>query len=94
VLDCDGQASGASVHNFSKVTVSGQSVGETWARARRSREIWADIALKAGMENAHVGLVVLARRPEAGEGAGTFARTEMCWDAARAGRFLNLRPKR
>jgi D-hydroxyproline dehydrogenase subunit beta len=99
VLDRDAQANGASVRNFGFVTVTGQSAGETWARARRSRDIWADIAPKAGIEVAHSGLVVLARRPEAAAVLEAFARTEMgadCGlmgaDAAR-GAFPELAPE-
>jgi FAD dependent oxidoreductase TIGR03364 len=65
VVDRDAQANGASVRNFGFVTVTGQQAGECWRRARRSREIWAEIAPRAGIAVSHQGLAVAARRPEA-----------------------------
>jgi D-hydroxyproline dehydrogenase subunit beta len=65
VLDRDTRAAGASVRNFGFVTVTGQQEGITWRRARRSREIWAEIAGPAGIAIHHRGLLVCARRPEA-----------------------------
>ena len=44
VIDRDTQANGASVRNFGFVTVSGQARGLMWERARRTREIWAEVA--------------------------------------------------
>jgi FAD dependent oxidoreductase TIGR03364 len=100
VLDRDAQANGASVRNFGFITVTGQSAGQTWARARRSRDIWADIAPKAGIDIMHAGMVVLARRPEAAAVLAAFTRTEMgadcdlmSADAARAA-YPQLGPER
>jgi FAD dependent oxidoreductase TIGR03364 len=65
VVDRDAQANGASVRNFGFVTVTGQQAGDCWRRARRSREVWAEVAPRAGIAIAHHGLAVAARRPEA-----------------------------
>jgi FAD dependent oxidoreductase TIGR03364 len=77
VIDRDAQANGASIRNFGFVTVTGQQRGECWARAMRSREIWADVAPRAGIEVVHRGLVVAARRPEAAAVLDAFAATDM-----------------
>jgi FAD dependent oxidoreductase TIGR03364 len=65
VLDRDTRAVGASIRNFGFVTVTGQRRGDTWRRARRSRDVWAEIAPQAGIAVYHSGLVMAARRPEA-----------------------------
>ncbi|MBP0463507.1 TIGR03364 family FAD-dependent oxidoreductase [Roseomonas sp. PWR1] len=65
VLDRDAQANGASIRNFGFVTVTGQGARETWRRARRARDVWADVAPLAGIEVHHRGLLMCARRPEA-----------------------------
>lgn len=75
VIDRDHCANGASVRNFGFVTVTGQQAGSCWTHARRSREIWAEIAPKAGIPVLHQSLVVTAHRLEAVLEA--FADTEM-----------------
>jgi FAD dependent oxidoreductase TIGR03364 len=65
VIERDAEAAGASVRNFGFVTVTGQADGATWQRARRSRDVWAELAPKAGIPVVHRGLTVLARRREA-----------------------------
>lgn len=65
VLDRDAQANGASVRNFGFVTVTGQEAGPAWRRARRSRDVWAEVAGPAGIAIAQRGLMMIARRPEA-----------------------------
>ena len=77
VLDRDAQANGASVRNFGFVTVTGQAQGEVWRRARRSREIWAEIAGPAGIAIEQNGLLMIAQRPEAEAVLAAFLRTEM-----------------
>jgi FAD dependent oxidoreductase TIGR03364 len=64
VIDRDAQANGASVRNFGFVTVSGQARASMWNRARRTREIWCQLASSAGIPIVHRGLWVTARRPE------------------------------
>ncbi len=65
VLERSAAAVGASIRNFGFVTVTGQQAGATWRRARRSRDVWASIAIEAGIAVAHRGLVLAVRRPEA-----------------------------
>lgn len=77
VIDRDTQAIGASVRNFGFITVTGQQAGACWQRAMRSRDIWAEVAPKAGIAIAHEGLCVVARRPEAKRVLEAFAATEM-----------------
>lgn len=77
VIDRDAQANGASVRNFGFVTVTGQERGPMWDRARRSRDVWAEVAPQAGIPIVHRGLVMTARRPEAVEVLEAFLQTEM-----------------
>src|ERR1700761_92295 len=65
VVDRNAQANGASVRNFGFVTVTGQARGEMWRRARRTREVWAEVAAEANLPILHRGLLMAVRRPEA-----------------------------
>ena len=49
VIDRDPRANGASIRNFGFVTVTGQERGDSWALARRTRDIWAEVAPEAGI---------------------------------------------
>ena len=77
VIERDGRANGASIRNFGFVTVTGQPRGETWARARRSRDVWADVAAQSGIPIEQTGLLVLMRRAESVRVAEAFLKTEM-----------------
>jgi FAD dependent oxidoreductase TIGR03364 len=77
VIDRDAQANGASVRNFGFITVTGQAAGAMWRRARRTREIWAEVASDIGAPILHRGLVLTARRPESVVVLEAFLRTEM-----------------
>jgi FAD dependent oxidoreductase TIGR03364 len=77
VVDRDAQANGASVRNFGFVTVTGQERGAVWRRARRSAEVWAEVAGPAGIEVLQRGLTMVARRPEARAVLEAFLETEM-----------------
>lgn len=77
VLDRDAQANGASIRNFGFVTVTGQGARDTWRRARRARDVWAEIAPLAGIEVHHRGLLMCARRPEAVAVIEDFAASSM-----------------
>jgi FAD dependent oxidoreductase TIGR03364 len=77
VVERDAACVGASIRNFGFVTVSGQRRGAHWRRARRSRDVWAEVAPKAGIEIVHRGTTILARRPEAVAVAEAFLKTEM-----------------
>ena len=77
VIDRDPRANGASVRNFGFVTVTGQERGESWTLARRTREVWNELAPKAGIEVEHRGLILTVRRAEAAAVAEAFLATEM-----------------
>jgi FAD dependent oxidoreductase TIGR03364 len=77
VIDRDAQANGASVRNFGFITVTGQERETMWARARRSREVWQEVAERAGIPVVHTGLWMIARRPESVRVLEAFMATEM-----------------
>lgn len=77
VLERDAACIGASIRNFGFVTVSGQRAGSSWARARRSRERWAELAPQAGIDILQRGAWICARRPEAVALLQAFMATEM-----------------
>jgi FAD dependent oxidoreductase TIGR03364 len=77
VIDRDAQANGASIRNFGFVTVTGQQEGQCWTRARRSRDVWAEVAPAAGIPVLQRGLTVLAERAEAVSVIEAFLGTEM-----------------
>lgn len=77
VVDRDAQANGASIRNFGFVTVSGQEEGAMWARARRSREIWLEVAQAAGIRVHQRGMLMVAQRQEAAAMLETFAAGPM-----------------
>jgi len=77
VIDRDRQANGASIRNFGFVTVTGQQAGECWRRARRSRDVWAEVAKVAGIPVLQRGLLAIARRPEARAVLEEFLATDM-----------------
>lgn len=65
IVERDARCIGASIRNFGFITVTGQEAGDCWRRARRARDIWAEIAPQAGIPVHHRGLLFAARRPEA-----------------------------
>jgi FAD dependent oxidoreductase TIGR03364 len=77
VVERDQRCIGASIRNFGFVTVTGQAAGDTWRRARRSRDRWAEIAPQAGIEIEHRGLWLLAHRPAARRVLEAFMATGM-----------------
>ncbi|MFZ2871123.1 TIGR03364 family FAD-dependent oxidoreductase [Zavarzinia sp.] len=77
VIDRDAQANSASIRNFGFVTVTGQQQGTVWGRAMRSRNIWAEVAPRAGIEVIHRGTAVIAHRPEAAAVVEAFVASEM-----------------
>jgi D-hydroxyproline dehydrogenase subunit beta len=77
VIDRDAQANGASVRNFGFITVTGQDRHTMWARARRTRQLWAEVAPAAGIPILQQGLWMLARRPESVAVLQAFLQTEM-----------------
>jgi FAD dependent oxidoreductase TIGR03364 len=77
VIDRDAQANGASVRNFGLVVVAGQQRGTAWNRARRSCEIWRQVAEQAAIPILQRGLWLTTRRPEALGILEAFLKTEM-----------------
>lgn len=77
VVDREAEAIGASVRNFGFVTVTGQQDGDCWRRALRSRDVWAEVAPKAGIAIEHQGTLVPAQRPEAMAVLEAFRATAM-----------------
>jgi len=77
VVERDAQANGASIRNFGFVTVSGQAAGNCWEMARRSRDVWAEVAQAADIPVLHRGLLVTARRPQSEAVIDAFLKTDM-----------------
>lgn len=92
VVDRDAQANGASVRNFGFVTVTGQERGEVWRRARRSAQVWNEVAGPAGIEVLQRGLTMVARRPEARDVLQAFLETEMAEGCAWRDDLVGLLP--
>lgn len=77
VIEKNIRANGASVRNFGFITVTGQERGESWTLARRTRDVWADIALQSKVRVEQTGLYLLARSAEAQAVIEAFLATEM-----------------
>ena len=77
VIDRNAQADGASIRNFGFVTVTGQQRGLVWERARRSCDLWLEIAAPAGIDVLQRGLFMPVRRGEAVGVLEEFMVTEM-----------------
>src|SRR5215472_4766966 len=77
VVERDVRANGASIRNFGFITVTGQQRGESWRLARRTRDIWAEIAPKAEIEIVQQGLLLPVRREESLSVIESFLGTEM-----------------
>ena len=77
VIDRDAQANGASIRNFGFVTVTGQQAGRCWRLAKRSLDVWVEIADAAKIPIVQRGLLMIARRPEARAVVEAFLETEM-----------------
>jgi len=87
VADRSVRAVGASIRNFGFVTVTGQARGLSWSLARQSREVWAEVAPKAGIAVEQQGLTLTIRWRESEALLDAFLKTEMgegCerWSAA------------
>jgi FAD dependent oxidoreductase TIGR03364 len=77
VIERNGRATGASIRNFGFITITGQEAGDTWRRARRSRDVWVDAASAAGIAIEQEGLLLTMRRPESLRLAEAFLATKM-----------------
>jgi len=77
LIERERRANGASIRNFGFITVTGQERGASWALARRTRDVWAEIAPEAHIPIEHRGLYLSARSPEAIAVIEAFLATEM-----------------
>jgi FAD dependent oxidoreductase TIGR03364 len=77
VIEKDARANGASIRNFGFITVTGQERGDSWSLARRTRDVWADVAPKADIPVEQEGLYLTARSAEALAVIEAFLDTEM-----------------
>jgi FAD dependent oxidoreductase TIGR03364 len=77
VIERDVRANGASIRNFGFITVTGQARGESWRLARRTRDVWAEVAVQAGLQIEQNGLYLTARSAEAVAVVEAFLATEM-----------------
>lgn len=81
VIDREREVTGASIRNFGLINVTGQGAGETWERAVRTREIWAEVAPEAGIPVLQTGMLVAGRLPEAANVLEALSKTregELC----------------
>jgi D-hydroxyproline dehydrogenase subunit beta len=77
VLDRETRPTGASIRNFGFITVTGQSEGTVWRRARRSRDVWAELAPHAGIPIVHRNSCVIVHSQEALDVLSEFVCSEM-----------------
>jgi|HubBroStandDraft_1064217.scaffolds.fasta_scaffold33638_2 FAD dependent oxidoreductase TIGR03364 len=77
VIERDARANGASIRNFGFITVTGQGRGRTWRLARRTRDVWAEVAPAAGIQIQQRGHYLTARSPEAVAVIEALLATEM-----------------
>lgn len=77
VIEKDIRANGASIRNFGFITVTGQERGDSWRLARRTRDVWAEVAAAAGLQIDQRGLYLTARSAEAVAVIEAFLATEM-----------------
>jgi len=77
VLERNSHAVGASIRNFGLVTVTGQKAGREWQLARRSRDIWDEIAGSAGISILQRGMALAVRRESAVGVLESFLETDM-----------------
>jgi len=77
VIERATQARGASVRNFGLITITGQERDTIWPRARRSREVWQEVAARAGIPIVQQGLWLAAQRPESAALLDAFLRSDM-----------------
>jgi len=77
VIEKDPRANGASIRNFGFITVTGQERGDSWRLARRTRDVWAEVAAGAGLSIEQHGLYLTARSVEAVAVIEAFLKTEM-----------------
>ena len=77
LIERDARANGASIRNFGFITVTGQERGDSWSLARRTRDVWAELAPAAGIPVEQRGLMLTARSTGALAVIEAFLKTEM-----------------
>jgi FAD dependent oxidoreductase TIGR03364 len=77
VIERSVRARGASVRNFGLITITGQDRDATWQRARRSREVWCEVAKASEIQIVNQGLWLAARRAESAAVLEAFMRSDM-----------------
>ncbi len=77
VIERSVRASGASVRNFGLITITGQERDATWERARRSRQVWCEVAQASGIPIISQGLWLAARRAESAAVLESFMHSDM-----------------
>jgi FAD dependent oxidoreductase TIGR03364 len=77
VIERATRALGASVRNFGLITVTGQDPEYVWPLARRARDIWLEVAPKAGIPILQRGVWIPAQRPESAAVLEAFMQTAM-----------------
>src|SRR5580698_5695724 len=77
VIERDVRANGASIRNFGFITVTGQERGDSWRLARRTRDVWAEVAPRANLQIEQRGLYLTARSEQAVAVIEAFLATEM-----------------
>ena len=77
VIERDARANGASIRNFGFITVTGQERGDSWRLARRTRDVWVDVAAAARIPIEQRGLYLTARSGGAVAVIEAFLATEM-----------------
>jgi D-hydroxyproline dehydrogenase subunit beta len=75
VIERSTRALGASVRNFGLITVTGQDPETVWPLACRSRDIWLEVAARAGIPILQRGVWIPAQRPESAAVLEAFMRT-------------------
>jgi FAD dependent oxidoreductase TIGR03364 len=85
IIERDARANGASIRNFGFITVTGQERGDSWRLARRTRDVWAEVAAAAGIRIEQRGLYLTARSPAAMAVIDAFLETEMGEGCSRLG---------
>ena len=84
VIERSRQAHGATVRNFGQVIVTGQAPGTMLSHAQQAREMWLNLAGKAGFHVRANGALVLARNADEADVLQEFAETRMRQEGYRA----------
>ena len=84
VIERSRQAHGATIRNFGQVIVTGQAPGMMLSHAQQARELWLDLAAKAGFHVRANGALVLARNADEADVLQEFADTRLRQEGYRA----------